>query len=43
MRLNFYLQKYAETVARLDARVPETPIFLFTEGNELTFFTGFFK
>jgi len=36
-------KKYAERVARLDARLPETPIFLFTEGNEPTFFTGFFK
>lgn len=36
-------KKYAERVARLDGRMSETPIFIISEGNEPTFFTGFFQ
>lgn len=31
-----------ERAARLDGMLPDTPIFIFTEGYEPTFFTSFF-
>ena len=43
MNLNCYTQKYVERVARLDGRLPDIPVFIFTEGNEPTFFTSFFS
>ncbi|KAG0607331.1 hypothetical protein M758_8G020200 [Ceratodon purpureus] len=36
-------KKYVERVARLDGRLPDIPVFIFTEGNEPTFFTSFFS
>ncbi|XP_024360709.1 villin-2 isoform X1 [Physcomitrium patens] len=36
-------KKYIERAARLDGMLPDTPIFIITEGNEPTFFTSFFS